>query len=104
MNLERLRERLRNYKKFDIMITDHARIQALVREISLDEVKENILNPDKLVYYEKQESLKSNEEKYNCYFAYSREFAHRYVLILNRKIIIATIIKIDRDWQKTIRK
>ena len=102
MDLEELKEKLRSYEKSDIIITNHAEIQALVRDISLDDVKENIVNPDKLAYCEKQESKNTNKEKYNCYFAYSKEFAHRYILILNRKIIIATIIKIERDWQRTI--
>jgi len=104
MNLEELKEKLKSYKNSNIIITDHAEIQALVRDISIDEVKENILNPNKLTYYEEQVSQNSNKKKYNCYFAYSKEFAHRYILILNRKIIIATIIKIERDWQRTINK
>ena len=74
------------------------------RKKSIEEVKENILNPEKLAYFELQETHNPNKEKYNCYFAYSDKFAHRYILILNQKIIIATIIKIQRDWQKTINK
>ena len=104
MDLEFLRNQLSKYKKEDLIITDHAEIQALMREISIDEVKENIINPKKLSYYEEQQAQKPNERKYNCYFAYSKDFAHRYILILNRKLIISTIIKIDRDWQKTINK
>ena len=45
MNLEELKEKLREYKKKDIIITDHAKIRALIREINLDDVKENIINP-----------------------------------------------------------
>lgn len=104
MDLEKLKEKLNSYSKEDIIITNHAEIQAIFREIELDEVIENILNPEKLVYFEEQLSQNPEEKKYNCYFAYSKEFAHRYIFTTNGKIIIVTIIKIDRDWQKTIKR
>ena len=54
MDLEKLKEKLNSYSKEDIIITNHAEIQAIFREIELDEVIENILNPEKLVYFEEQ--------------------------------------------------
>jgi len=102
MILEQLKEKFRKYKKEDIIITKHAELQAFVREIDIEEVKNNIINPEKLVYAEKQDSIKQDEEKYDCYFAYSKHLCHRYILTINRKIIIVTIIKINRDWQKAI--
>ena len=104
MKLEQLKEKLKTYKKGDIIFTDPANLQAFVREIDLEEVKENIINPDKLVYVEGQKALKKNEVKYNCYFAYSKYLCHRYALTINSKIIIVTIIKINRDWQRIIEK
>jgi len=102
MDLEKLKEKLKTYKKEEIIIKYHAEIRAIVRDIDLDEVKENITNPKRLVYAEKQEAIKKNEEKYNCYFAYSKDMCHRYVLTVNSKIIIVTIIKINRAWQRII--
>lgn len=104
MNLEKLKEKFRSYKKEDIIFTDHSKLQAFVREIDLEEVKENIVNPDKLVYAEEQKAFKKSEKKYNCYFGYSKSFSHRYALTTNSKIIIVTIIKINRDWQKIIER
>jgi len=104
MNLEELKEKLRKYKKEDIIITPHAELQALIREANLDEVKENVINPEKLVYVEEQKAKNPWEKKYNCYFAYSKLFAHRYVIVINRKIIIPTIIVINRDWQKEVER
>lgn len=101
-NIGEFKGRLSKYKKEDIVITHHAELQAFVREVDLEEVKENIVNPVKLVYVGEQESKKPNSEKYDCYFAYSKHHYHRYILTLNRKIIIVTIIKINRDWQKAI--
>src|SRR4030042_5266336 len=96
MDLDKFKDTLRGYKKEEIIITNHAEIQAYVREVSLEEVKENIINPTKLVH------VKQDEEKYDCYFAYSKHLYHRYILTMNNKIIIVTIIKINRDWQKAI--
>ena len=62
MNSERLKEKLKTYRKEDIIITAHANIQAYVREINIEEVKENIINPIKLVYSEK---LNSRQEAVN---------------------------------------
>lgn len=102
MNLEQLKEKLKSYKKEDIIFTSHAELQAFTRQIDLEEVKENIVNPTKLVYAKEQKAKKECEEKYDCYFSYSKNIYHRYILTLNRKIIIVTIIKINRDWQKAI--
>ena len=68
MDIEELKKRLSKYKKEDIIITDHADLQALVRDITIDEVKENIIHPEKLVYARKEKAQKSKEEKYDCYF------------------------------------
>jgi len=101
MELEDFKKRLKEYKKEDIIITNHAEIQAFVRQIDLEEVRCNILNPEKLAYVKRQEP---EQEKYDCYFAYSKLFAHRYILALNGKIIIVTIIKINRDWQRILER
>ena len=41
-----------------------------MRDIDIDEVKDNIVNPDRLIYAAKQKSKKEGEERYDCYFAY----------------------------------
>ncbi|MEN7981980.1 MAG: hypothetical protein ABFQ65_00865 [Nanoarchaeota archaeon] len=102
MNLEELKRKLKQYNKKDIIVTNHAELQAIVREINLDEVKENIVDPEKLVYIKKESTQKENEEKYDCYFAYSKQLYHRYIIVINARIIIVTIIKINRNWQKAI--
>lgn len=103
MELEELKERLKSYKKSDIIFTKHAEIRALGRGIDLEEVKENIVNPTKLVYAKEQKAEHKNELKYGCYFNYSKDFSHKYVLTLNRKVIIITIISINRDWQRMVK-
>jgi hypothetical protein len=76
----------------------------MARGVDLEEVKNNIINPEKLVFVEKQEIEDKTKEKYDCYFAYSDYLCHRYILTINRKIIIVTIIKINRNWQKIIER
>jgi len=102
MDLDSLKKKLRGFKDKNIIITNHAELQAFVRDIDINEVKKNIRNPEKLVYAKEQDSIKEDEEKYDCYFAYPKHLYHRYVLIIDGKIIIVTIIKINRDWQKAI--
>jgi len=104
MNLENFKRKLSKYEKKDIIFTSHAEIRALGRGIDLEEVKENIIIPKRLVYIQEQSSNKLNEEKYECYFSYSKTYCHKYVLTLNGKVIIITIININRDWQKAIKK
>lgn len=99
-----LKEKLKKYNKDMIVITDHAWEQAVFREISLDEVKENIINPERLLYAIRQKAIKAGEEKYDCYFGYSERLCHRYVLVVNRKCIVCTMIRINRRWQHTAEK
>ena len=104
MNLEELKNKLRRYKKEDIIIKNHAKDQAEFRQIDLEDVKNNIINPEKLVYFEEQPAKKEGEKKYDCYFAYSEVYYHRYIIIPNRKILIVTIIRVNRRWQHLIEK
>lgn len=50
MDIDEFKNKLAEYDKKDIVITDHAELQATIRGIDIDEVKNNIINPEKLVY------------------------------------------------------
>ena len=101
-NIDYLKNKFKDYRKEDIIFTSHANIQAFIRQIDLEEVKNNISNPIKLVFVRKQISNNPNHEKFDCYFAYNKILYHRYIIDINAKIIIVTLIKINRDWQKSI--
>lgn len=103
MNLEEFKDRLRKYQKKDIIVTDHADIQAFSRRIDLEEVKENLINPIRLVYYSRGENENPSEEKYECLFEYNNNLYHKYAIVLNRNIIIVTVIVINRNWQGEIK-
>ena len=52
----------------------------------------------------KQPSKKEGEEKYDCYFDYSKNLCHKYILVIKNNIIVVTAIKINRKWQNIISK
>ena len=99
MDLEKFKEKLAKYGAEDIVFTSHAKIRALFRDIDLDEVKNNILNPERLAKVIRDEG----KGTYECYFAYSKMYCHKYVLSLNGKVIIVTVININRDWQRMLK-
>ena len=101
---EQLIEKLKNYSKEQIIITNHAKLQAAFRQIDLDEIRENILKPKRLVYAERETAEKEGEEKYDCYFGYSKTLCHRYIIVINQNCIICTVIKINRRWQYKVEK
>ena len=103
MEIDNLKEKLKGYSKDNIIITYHAQIRALERNIDLEEVKKNIINPSKLVYFKEQKPERKNEYKYECYFSYSKNYCHKYILTTNGKVIIVTIISINREWQRSIK-
>lgn len=103
MDINTFKEKLKSYDKKHIFLTNHAKIRALMRNIDLEEVKNNIINPVKLVYFKEQKSEKEKEYKYECYFSYSKNYCHKYILTTNGKVIIVTVISINRDWQRSIK-
>ena len=66
--------------------------------------EEFFINPKRLSFAEKQKAERGGEEKYNCYFGYSKTQCHRYVLVINAECIVCTIIKINRRWQHIVEK
>ncbi|MCF7798840.1 hypothetical protein K9M74_02970 [Candidatus Woesearchaeota archaeon] len=100
----RVLQKLKTYKPEDIILTNHAEIQAIRRSIDVAEVKKNILFPEKLYFAGKQESSNAVEEKYDCYFGYSKTQCHRYILVLKKNCVVCTVIKINRRWQHVVEK
>lgn len=99
-----LAKKLPKYAKEDIIITAHAQRQALFRSVDLEEVKQNILYPKRLYFARKQKAGNPKEEKYDCYFGYSKTRCHRYVLVIDGNCVVCTVIKINRRWQYVVEK
>ncbi len=102
--VDEVKGKLKGYSREQIVFTTHARIRAIQRGIDLEEIVDNIMNPGKLATVIRQKADRTSEEKFDCYFIYSGNLCHRYVLILNKKIIICTVIKINRRWQRRVEK
>ena len=97
-------EKLKQYDEEQIIITDHAKKQALFRSIDLCEVKKNLLKPEWLFFAGKQVSNNLYEEKFDCYFAYSKTQCQRYIIVFNESCVVCTVIKINIRWQRMVEK
>lgn len=99
---EYVKKRLKSFSKNDVIITPHAEIRMHQRQINKDEVIGNIVNPIKLEYALKQKAERADEEKFDCYFGYSKSRCHRYIIVIKGNVVVVTIIKINRRWQKIV--
>lgn len=100
---EELAAKLARFGPSDIIFTDHCQLRAAVRQISLEEVKSNLLGPRRLAYASRQPS-RPGEAKYDCYFRYSKSLAHRYVIVINNKLVVITAIKVRKRWQRRLER
>lgn len=101
---DEVKDKLKHFEREDIIISDHALIRLKQRQISEAEIIENIINPERLQYAIKQETDKPEEEKFDCYFGYSKTQCHRYVLVIKENVVVVTVVKINKRWQRVIEK
>ncbi len=92
--IDTLKERLKIYSRDQIIISNHAFIRMVQRQITEEEIIENILNPRRLEYV-----VEEDVDKFDCYFGYSKTLCHRYIIVLKNNLIVVTAIKINRRWQ-----
>lgn len=107
VDLESFKKKIAEFKKEDIIIKSHAIIRLLQRQMNEDEIKQNVIDPFRLFHVIQEPSDYPDEEKFICYFKYSRRNYHKYVLAINtkiKKIIIITVINLNRDIQREIEK
>jgi hypothetical protein len=90
---------LKLFDREKVIISEHARIRIIQRQLSVEEIIENIINPVRLEY-----AIKETKNKYDCYFGYSKTQCHRYILLIKNNILVITAIKINRRWQKIVEK
>lgn len=92
-------------KEEDIFIDLHAEKRAAQRKVDLNEVKLNLLNPaKKLIFASRLDSEKDGLEKFKCYFGYSKTQTQIYIIKINQKIMVKTVIKLNKRWQKRAEK
>lgn len=95
---------LKKFKQEDILFDDHAKMQSIVRGIDRSEVLSNLLSPSKLFFAREQPARGENERKFDCYFGISKKWAHRYVIVINGKLLIITVIRVRKKWQEKVDK
>jgi putative IMPACT (imprinted ancient) family translation regulator len=96
--------KLKKFRREDIIITDHALGQAVVRGLDSNEIKENTLNHVRLEYAILQEAENAGEEKFDCFFSYGEMMCHRYIIAINHKCFVCTVMKIMRRWRNIAEK
>ena len=87
-----IKKRLQGLKESDIIFTKHVKERFPARETTKTEIINNLLNPNKLVIALKQKSTNPLEERFDCYFRYEERHHHRYIIALNGRCIIITIM------------
>lgn len=98
--LDYIKKELMKYRAHEIVIWPHAREQAAVRGIQIDEIIENILNPERLVHIKEQTAKYDNEIKIECWFPGAGVRHDLYVLILAKKLFVCTVIRRERWWEE----
>lgn len=96
--------RLKKYSAEDIVFTDHALLRAKMRQIDIENVKRNLLKPDGFVFARKESGCGHGEAKFDCYLSLSKGLAHRYVIVLNKKVVVITVIKLRKKWQARVER
>lgn len=99
MDLEELKNKLKSYKREDIVFTKpNLEILLSDRKLDRNELIEEILSLKNLKYIETEERIHKgiNELRYRLYFVYSRSRGRFYVVRFNSKLKIITVFRLGR--------
>ena len=99
-SIKKFKERLNTYNKFPFLIKDHARVRAKQRNISINEVLENIITNQILINVERQ-----SNDKYKL--TYQKKGSQKQIYIIEFKpehIELITLWKELSKFQKQINK
>lgn len=106
-DIESIRKKLKSCTKNNIIYSRHFNNQIVLREGSKEQVADNLLNPDKLVYSYQEKG--DNDETIHClYFRLSNTRTLKLPVIFDRgnkkNLYIITCIMRHRFWQSMVRK
>ena len=100
-----VRKKLENYHKKQIHFTKHAEVRLKQRNITKQEVIEDLQHPKRLDIARKQRKKPQDKgPRYDCYFGKSKNLCHRYVLIFEKQLLVIIVIKIQRRWQRAAQR
>lgn len=102
-NIEELKKKLKTYGREDIIFNKHCEQQLILRNGNKEEVINNLLNPDRLVY-SYQERGKRGDIVHCLHFNISNTKTMRLPIIFDKKgLYILTYIMRYRPWQNMIK-
>jgi len=96
-------EKLSHLKREDIIITPHAGIRAAQRNIGMEEIYSNLLNPSKLTFAEFEGDAEDGK-KYCCYFNTSKKRFNLYVIVINNNVTVVTVFEANKKLQRRAEK
>ncbi len=104
-DVEQIKSKLKNYNKEHIFFNEpHFTNQLLLREGNKEQVVDNLLKPDKLVYCCTEKDSFGNIV-YNLHFRISNSRTMKLPVVFDKKgLYIKTYIMRYRRWQNMVRK
>lgn len=104
---DEVKEKLKKYAVSDIAFTKKNYGEILQkRRISGDEINQDMTNPEKLVFAQKQTRVFKgiDEVRYRCYFIYSHSKGRCYVIKFDSKLRVITVFPLGRKTLNRYRK
>ena len=103
-----VKEKIKNYSEESITFTKIKLIEWLCKRnnSTVEEMKNEIINLKSITHVEKQEVEHEGQaqERFRCYFVYSRNKGRCYVLKFNHEVKIVTAFPLGRTTLKRYRK
>ncbi len=103
-----VRQKIREYNKDKIIFTKSRILDWLCKRnnSTVNDMKKEVLSLNDLVFVEKQQIKYGGniEERFKCYFVYSKNKGRCYVLKFNKQIKIITVFPLGRTTLKRYRK
>ncbi len=103
---------LKKHRPEDIVETDHAAFSRQRRGIKKMRIVADLFDPGSLRFVKEEPFTEvhlrtqgsQNYRKFLCFYSKNREIAHKYVICLNEKIYIITVLPISKRWQRHVNK
>ena|SRR3989344_3559471 len=88
-------QRLKGLRREHIVMSEYAQRRAAFRQVDLEDVIDNLLNPIRLQWAERQ--LVDGEERHNCFFVYKRRALRCIVKFNGSNVKVINVIK-PKKW------
>jgi hypothetical protein len=100
---EEVAEKLKRYKSEDIILTNHAIWRSLERDVDMEELKRDLLDPKELYAAQRLKAKGEREEKFKCFFKKSNRTTIIAVIVINLRILVITVTNRKRKLGRMVR-